>query len=87
MRQLDIKERTLEKIRSMDDSTLITYIKDMYCMGYEDAKKDRGTEAVDFEGFSDALMSVSGIGFRKKNYILKTLRQFVKHYDENDKEV
>ncbi len=82
MRQINIRAGEAERIRKMDDTSLMTYVRDIYCEGYEDAKKDTGREAVDFEGFSADLLKIQGIGLSKKNYILKVLRGHIKHYDE-----
>ena len=84
MKQINMSIRELEKIHSMDPQTLQSYIKDMYCQGYEDAKSDNKLIVVDVDQFRDRLLKVKGISKGKSLYVTELLRECMKEVSDSD---
>ncbi len=84
MKQINMSIRELEKIHAMDPQTLQSFIKDMYCQGYEDAKTDNKLVTVDVDQFRDRLLKVKGISKGKSLYVTELLRECMKEVPDNE---
>lgn len=75
MKLINLTAGQCKQIQEMPPDRMLTYIRDVYCQGYEDAKHDRKILNVDMDMFRERVLAVRGISRVKLLYILEILRE------------